>query len=80
MGCGFPTGYGAVRKACKVPEGSTVAVWGLGAIGLATVVGAKAAGAKMIVAVDVQTGKADFGKLCNFFFSKFQKYWVYFQI
>ena len=40
MGCGITTGYGAVLNTAKVEEGSTVGVWGLGAVGLAVVMGA----------------------------------------
>jgi len=35
LGCGISTGWGAVINTCKVPEGSSVAVFGLGAVGLA---------------------------------------------
>lgn len=57
LGCGIPTGYGAVLKTCKIEEGSTVAVWGLGAVGLAVIMGAKAAGAKKIVGIDLNDSK-----------------------
>ncbi|KAK6060510.1 GroES-like protein, partial [Cooperia oncophora] len=59
LGCGISTGYGAVLQTCKVEPGSTVAVWGLGAVGLAAIMGAKAAGAKRIVAIDVSERKFD---------------------
>ncbi|KAJ1366822.1 hypothetical protein KIN20_027591 [Parelaphostrongylus tenuis] len=57
LGCGISTGYGAVLNTCKVEPGSTVAVWGLGAVGLAVIMGAKAVGAKRIVAIDVAESK-----------------------
>ncbi|KJH52164.1 putative S-(hydroxymethyl)glutathione dehydrogenase/class III alcohol dehydrogenase [Dictyocaulus viviparus] len=57
LGCGISTGYGAVFNNCKVEPDSTVAVWGLGAVGLAVIMGAKAAGAKKIVAIDVLESK-----------------------
>ncbi|VDP02213.1 unnamed protein product [Heligmosomoides polygyrus] len=57
LGCGISTGYGAVLKTCQVEPGSTVAVWGLGAVGLAVIMGAKSVGAKKIVAIDVLDSK-----------------------
>jgi S-(hydroxymethyl)glutathione dehydrogenase/alcohol dehydrogenase len=57
LGCGISTGYGAVLNTAKVEPGSTVAVWGLGAVGLAVVMGAKAAGAKQIVGIDINKDK-----------------------
>jgi hypothetical protein len=47
----------------QVDEGSTCAVWGLGAVGLATVMGCKAAGAKRIIAVDLNPEKEELGIL-----------------
>uniref|UniRef100_A0A183C2P9 ADH_N domain-containing protein n=1 Tax=Globodera pallida TaxID=36090 RepID=A0A183C2P9_GLOPA len=52
LGCGVPTGYGSPIKGCPVNAGSTVGVWGLGAVGLAVVMGARDMGAKNIVAID----------------------------
>uniref|UniRef100_A0A8R1IKT2 S-(hydroxymethyl)glutathione dehydrogenase n=2 Tax=Caenorhabditis japonica TaxID=281687 RepID=A0A8R1IKT2_CAEJA len=57
LGCGISTGYGAVLNTCKVEQGSTVAVWGLGAVGLAVIMGAKAAGAKRIIGIDLIESK-----------------------
>lgn len=57
LGCGIPTGYGAIFNTCKVESGSTVAVWGLGAVGLAVIMGAKNAGAKTIVGIDLNNDK-----------------------
>lgn len=62
LGCGISTGYGAVLNTCKVESGSTVAVWGLGAVGLAVVMGAKAVGAKTIVGIDMVPKKFETGK------------------
>ena len=53
IGCGVTTGYGAPFNSCVVNAGSTAAVWGLGAIGLAAMLGCKARGAKHLVAVDI---------------------------
>lgn len=57
LGCGIPTGLGAAVNTAKVEEGSNCAVWGLGAVGLAAIMGCKVAGAKMIIAVDINPDK-----------------------
>lgn len=53
IGCGVTTGLGAVLRTAKVEPGSTVAVFGAGGVGLSAVQGARLAGARMIIAVDV---------------------------
>ena len=57
LGCGVTTGYGAAVYTAKVERGSTVAVWGMGAVGLAVVDGAKERGASRIIALDTNPGK-----------------------
>jgi S-(hydroxymethyl)glutathione dehydrogenase / alcohol dehydrogenase len=57
IGCGVTTGIGAVIYTAKVEPGSTVVVFGLGGIGLNVVQGARMAGARMIVGVDLNPGK-----------------------
>ncbi|TKS72016.1 Alcohol dehydrogenase class-3 [Collichthys lucidus] len=57
LGCGVSTGYGAALKTGKVEKDSVCAVFGLGAVGLAAVMGCKAAGAKTIIGVDVNPNK-----------------------
>ena len=57
LGCGVTTGIGAVRNTAKVEPGSTVAVFGLGGIGLAVVIGAVLAGASRIIGIDVNPEK-----------------------
>eukprot|EP00804_Cyclotella_cryptica_P018874 CCRYP_006415-RA/>CCRYP_006415-RA protein AED:0.27 eAED:0.27 QI:0/0.8/0.66/1/0.8/0.5/6/1521/330 len=57
FGCGVSTGLGAVWNTCKVETGSSVAVFGLGAVGLAVIQGAKMAGASQIIAVDINPEK-----------------------
>lgn len=57
LGCGVTTGLGAVKNTAKVQEGDTVAVFGLGGIGLAVVQGAKKAKAGKIIAVDTNPEK-----------------------
>jgi S-(hydroxymethyl)glutathione dehydrogenase/alcohol dehydrogenase len=57
LGCGITTGVGAVLNVAKVRPGSTVAVFGLGAIGLAVVQGAVMAKAERIIGIDVNPDK-----------------------
>lgn len=57
LGCGVTTGIGAVHNTAKVQAGDTVAVFGLGGIGLAVVQGARQAGAGQIIAVDTNPAK-----------------------
>ncbi|XP_029937597.1 alcohol dehydrogenase 1-like isoform X1 [Myripristis murdjan] len=63
LGCGICTGYGAAVNTAKVEPGSTCAVFGMGAVGLAAVMGCKAAGAKRIIAVDVNPEKFEKAKV-----------------
>lgn len=62
LGCAVTTGLGAVRKISQVQSGSTVAVFGLGGIGLSVIQGARMAGAKRIIAVDLNAHKFDLAK------------------
>ncbi|MFC3034533.1 S-(hydroxymethyl)glutathione dehydrogenase/class III alcohol dehydrogenase [Pseudoalteromonas fenneropenaei] len=57
LGCGVTTGMGAVLKTAKVQKGDTVAIFGLGGIGLSAVIGAVMAGASRIIGVDINTSK-----------------------
>ena len=57
IGCGVTTGIGAVVFTAKVEPGSTVVVFGLGGIGLNVIQGARMAGARMIVGVDLNPGR-----------------------
>lgn len=62
LGCGISTGYGATVNTCKVEKGATVAVWGMGTVGLAVIMGAKVAGAKQIVGIDMIDEKLEVAK------------------
>jgi S-(hydroxymethyl)glutathione dehydrogenase / alcohol dehydrogenase len=62
LGCGITTGIGAVLNTAKVTPGSTVAVFGLGGIGLAVVQGAMMAKASRIIAVDLNKSKWEMAK------------------
>ncbi len=60
FGCAVMTGVGAVVNTARIPFGSTVAVVGLGGVGLSALLGAVAAGASRIIAVDINPEKLDF--------------------
>lgn len=60
LGCGVTTGIGAVYNTAKVEAGATVAIFGLGAIGLSVIQGAKMIGAERIIAIDVNPDKFEF--------------------
>jgi len=62
IGCGVTTGIGAVLNTAKVEAGATVAVFGLGGIGLNVVQGARMAGAKQIVGIDLNPAREDLAK------------------
>ncbi|EMC08280.1 S-(hydroxymethyl)glutathione dehydrogenase/class III alcohol dehydrogenase [Streptococcus mutans] len=59
LGCGVTTGMGAVLNTAKVEEGATVAIFGLGGIGLAAIIGARMAKASRIIAIDINPDKFD---------------------
>ncbi|MCF3129951.1 zinc-binding dehydrogenase [Streptomyces olivochromogenes] len=62
LGCAVLTGYGAVHHAARVQPGETVAVFGVGGVGLATLQAARIAGAARIVAVDVSPQKEELAR------------------
>lgn len=62
LGCGVTTGIGAVLNTAKVEKDSTIAVFGLGGIGLSVIQGAVIAGAKRIIAVDINEDKFEIAK------------------
>jgi alcohol dehydrogenase len=62
FGCAVLTGVGAVLNTARVTPGSTVAVIGLGGVGLASVLGAILAGARRIVAIDIAEDKLKLAK------------------
>ncbi len=63
LGCGVTTGIGAVTKTAKVEPGSTIAVFGLGGIGLSAVQGGVMAKAGRIIAIDTNPDKFDMARL-----------------
>ena len=62
LGCGVTTGMGAVLNTAKVQEGDTVAIFGLGGIGLSAIIGARMAGAGRIIGIDINESKFDLAK------------------
>ncbi|MFJ6087322.1 Zn-dependent alcohol dehydrogenase [Streptomyces sp. NPDC092369] len=62
LGCAVLTGYGAVHHSARVRQGETVAVYGVGGVGLAALQGARIAGASRIVAVDVSPEKEELAR------------------
>ena len=62
LGCGASTGIGAVINKARVKAGSSVAVFGCGGVGLATIMAAKLVGANPIVAVDLLDSKLESAK------------------
>ncbi|MEU5363568.1 Zn-dependent alcohol dehydrogenase [Streptomyces sp. NPDC005925] len=65
LGCAVLTGYGAVHHSAKVRPGETVAVFGVGGVGLAALQSARIAGASTIVAVDVSPEKEDLARIAG---------------
>lgn len=62
LGCGITTGIGAVLNTAKVEAGSSVAVFGLGGIGLSCIQGAVMAKAERIIAIDINPDKFEMAK------------------
>ena len=62
LGCGVTTGIGAVLNTAKVTPGSSVAIFGLGGIGLAAIQGAVMAKAGRIIGIDTNPGKFEIAK------------------
>ncbi len=57
LGCALPTGFSAVYNAAQVKPGDSVAIWGMGGVGLNVVRGAKLRGANPIIGVDIMGSK-----------------------
>ena len=63
LGCGITTGIGAVLNTAKVEPGSSVAIFGLGGIGMSVIQGAVMAKAERIIAIDINPGKFEMAKM-----------------
>lgn len=62
LGCGVTTGMGAVMNTAKVEAGATVAIFGLGGIGLSAIIGATMAKASRIIGIDINESKFDLAR------------------
>ena len=62
FGCAVLTGVGAVVNTAQVRAGASTAIIGLGGVGLAALLGARAAGARHVVAVDLSAAKLDLAR------------------
>ncbi|WP_194950312.1 S-(hydroxymethyl)glutathione dehydrogenase/class III alcohol dehydrogenase [Vibrio hibernica] len=62
LGCGVTTGMGAVTNTANVQPGDTVAIFGLGGIGLSAVIGSAMAKAGRIIAIDINESKFELAK------------------
>ena len=62
LGCGVTTGMGAVMNTAKVEAGATVAIFGLGGIGLSAIIGATMAGASRIIGIDINENKFELAR------------------
>ncbi|MEH6562575.1 MAG: alcohol dehydrogenase catalytic domain-containing protein, partial [Marinobacter sp.] len=62
LGCGVTTGMGAVMNTAKVEEGATVAIFGMGGIGLSAIIGATMAKASRIIAIDINESKFELAR------------------
>lgn len=62
IGCAIPTGVGMINNTLKVAKGSTIAIFGVGGVGLSAVIGASLAGCARIIAVDIHQNKLELAK------------------
>jgi Zn-dependent alcohol dehydrogenase len=62
LGCAAVTGAGSVTNIAKLREGETIAVFGVGGVGLCSVIAAAAVGAAQVIAVDIDERKLDFAR------------------
>jgi Zn-dependent alcohol dehydrogenase len=62
LGCGLQTGAGAVLNTLNVQAGSTVAIFGVGSVGLSAIMASRIRQAKEIIAVDIQTSRLELAK------------------
>ena len=75
IGCGVTTGVGAVFRSAEVKPGSTVAVVGCGGVGISTIQGAHLAGARQIIAVDLEEKKLEWATQLGATHSGSRTYW-----
>jgi aryl-alcohol dehydrogenase len=59
LGCGVQTGAGAVLNSLRPPPGSSIAIFGVGSVGLSTIMAAVVAGCATIIGVDIKSGRLE---------------------
>lgn len=62
LGCAIPTGVGSIFNTAKAKPGQSIAIFGMGGIGLSALLGAKIAGCSPIIAIDIQDEKLKLAK------------------
>ncbi|ODS93173.1 MAG: hypothetical protein ABS45_04535 [Comamonas sp. SCN 65-56] len=62
LGCGVQTGAGAILNSLRVQPGDSVAVFGVGSVGMSAVMAAKAAGASRIIAIDIHPARLELAR------------------
>lgn len=62
LGCGFLTGTGTVFNGLKPAPGSTIAIFGTGAVGLASMMAAKISGCSKVIAIDIHENRLELAK------------------
>jgi S-(hydroxymethyl)glutathione dehydrogenase/alcohol dehydrogenase len=65
LGCAVATGCGIVNNTLKAEPGSSIAVFGVGGVGLSAIMGAKRRGCSTIIAIDLSQDKLDFAVKCG---------------
>jgi aryl-alcohol dehydrogenase len=62
LGCGIQTGAGTVMNLMKVPRGSSIAVFGTGAVGIAAIMAARIVGAAVIIGIDIHQSRLELAR------------------
>ena len=62
LGCGIQTGAGTVMNLMKVPEGSSIAVFGTGSVGIAAIMAARIVGASVIIGIDIHQPRLELAR------------------
>ena len=62
LGCGIQTGAGTVMNLMKVPKGSSIAVFGTGAVGIAAIMAARIVGAAVIIGIDIHQSRLELAR------------------
>ena len=62
LGCGVQTGAGAVLNTLRPPPGSSIAIFGVGSVGLSAIMAAVVAGCSTIIGIDIKAGRLDLAR------------------